>query len=61
MVKNPPANAGDIKKPGFDPWVRKIPWRKAREPTPLSLPGEFPWTEEPGELQSIVSQRVGHD
>ena len=61
MVKNPPANAGDIKRPGFDPWVRKIPWRRVREPTPLSLPGESPWTEEPGELQSVVSQRVGRD
>ena len=25
MVKNQPANAGDIKKPRFDPWVRKTP------------------------------------
>ena len=25
------------------------------------LPREFPWTEEPGGLQSMGSQRVGHD
>ena len=25
----------------FDPWVRKIPWRRERQPTPVSLPGEF--------------------
>ena len=25
------------------------------------LPGEFPWTEEPGGLRSIGSQRIGHD
>ena len=25
---------------GFNPWVRKIPWRRAREPTPAFLPGE---------------------
>ena len=25
------------------------------------LPGGIPWTEEPGGLQSIGSQRVGHD
>ena len=25
------------------------------------LPGEFPWTEEPGRLQSMRSLRVGHD
>ena len=24
----------------FDPWVRKIPWRRAWEPTPVLLPGE---------------------
>ena len=25
---------------GFDPWVRKIPWRSAGQPTPVFLPGE---------------------
>ena len=25
---------------GFDPWVRKIPWRRAWQPTPVLLPGE---------------------
>jgi len=25
VVKNPPANAGDIKRCSFDPWVGKIP------------------------------------
>ena len=25
----------------FDPWVRKIPWRRAWRPTPVFLPGEF--------------------
>ena len=24
---------------GFDPWVGKIPWRRARQPTPIVLPG----------------------
>ena len=40
MVKNPPASAGDIKRHRFDPWVRKIPWRRAWQPTPVFLPGE---------------------
>ena len=26
---------------GFNPWVRKIPWRRAGQPTPVLLPGEF--------------------
>ena len=25
---------------GFDPWVGKIPWRRAWQPTPVFLPGE---------------------
>ena len=45
---------------GFDPWVRKIPWRRAWLPAPVFLPGESPWTEEPGRLQSMGLQRVGH-
>ena len=40
VVKNPPANAGDIKEVGFDPWVGKIPWKRAWQPTPVFLPGE---------------------
>ena len=44
-VNNPPANnAGDS---GFDPWVGKILWRRAWQPT---LAWEIPWTEEPGRL-----------
>ena len=34
---------------------------RAWQPTPVFLPGESPWTEEPGGLQSMGSQRVGHD
>ena len=41
MVKNPHANAGDIRDAGFDPWVRKIPWNRAWQPTPVFLSGEY--------------------
>ena len=27
--------------PGFDPWFRKIPWRRKRQPTPVFLPEKF--------------------
>ena len=40
VVKNSPANVGDIKRCGFDPWVGKIPWRRAWQPTPVFLPRE---------------------
>ena len=56
MVENLPAKI----EPGLNLWVRKIPWRKNCQPTPVFLPGEFhgqrslagysPW-----------DCRVGHD
>ena len=39
VIKNPPASIG-VMRCRFDPWVRKIPWRKAWQPTPVFLPGE---------------------
>ena len=48
-------------RPGFDPWVRKIPWRRLWQPIPVFLPGESPWTEKPGGLQYMGLQRVGHN
>ena len=29
------------KRCGFDPWVRKIPWSRKWQPTPVFLPGKF--------------------
>ena len=37
MVKNLPANAGDV----LNPWVVKIPWNRECQPTPVFLPGKF--------------------
>ena len=39
VIKNLSVKAGDM-RPGFDPWVGKIPWRRAWQPTPVFLPGE---------------------
>ena len=39
MIKNLPANAADIKNM-FEPWVEKIPWRRAWQHTPVFLLGE---------------------
>ena len=50
MVKN---------RPEFNPWVRKIPWRREWQLTPVAR--RIPWTEESGGLQSMGSQRAGHD
>ena len=46
-------------------WVRSLGLQDSMEKemamTPVLLPGESPWTEKPGGLQSIGLQRVGHD
>ena len=41
MVKNPPANAGDIRDTASIPGSRKSPWRRAWQPTLVFLPVEF--------------------
>ena len=43
-------------RPEFEPWGGKIPWRRAWQLTLIFLPGESPWTEEPGKLQSMGSK-----
>jgi len=45
----------------FDTWVRKIPWRRAWQATPVFLPGEARGQRKPGRLQSIGLHSVGHD
>ena len=59
--KEPTCQCKKYKRHGFDPWVRKIPWRRVWQPTPVFLPEESPGTEEPGGLQYIGLQRVEHD
>ena len=48
---------------GFDPRVRKTPWRRVWKPTPVFLPGESHRQRSLADyrLQSMGSQRVGHD
>ena len=45
VVKNSLVSAGDVRDAssiiGFGLWVRKIPWRRAWQPTPIFLLGEF--------------------
>ena len=45
-------------RPGFEPWVGKIPWRREWQPTPVFWPGEFhelygPW----GRKESDMTER----
>ena len=44
VSKESACNAGDPlqhRRPRFDPWVGKIPWRRKWQPTPVFLPEEF--------------------
>ena len=40
VVKNSPDDAGDLRL-RLDPWVWKIPWRRAWQPTPVFMPEVF--------------------
>ena len=57
MVKNPPAMQ--------EIWVRSLGWEDPLEEGMAThtsiLAWRISWTEEPGRLQSMGSQRVGHD
>ena len=49
------------RRPGFDPWVGKIPWRRERLSTPVFWPGEFhglysPW----GHKDSDTTEQLSH-
>ena len=40
--KEPACQCKRHKRCGFEPWIRKIPWRRAWQPTPVFLLGELP-------------------
>ena len=48
------------RRPGFNPWVGKISWRRKWQSTPVFFAREIPKTVEPGKLQSTGLQRVGY-
>ena len=60
VVKNPPANAGDIRDVGSITGSGRCPGGGHGSPLQYSCL-ETPWIEEPGRLQSMGSQRVRHD
>ena len=51
---------------GFDPWVGKIPWRRAWQPTPVFLPGEShgqrcwlaysPWCDKESDMTEVTQR-----
>ena len=61
VVKNLPANAGDSGDMGLILGLGRSPRVRKWQPTLIFLPGEIPWTEERGRLQSMGLQRVRQD
>ena len=59
-VKNPHANAGDVRNVGSIPGLGRSPGGGQATYSSI-LAWRIPWTEEPGGLQSTGSQRVGCD
>ena len=46
------------RRPRFNPWVGKMPWRREWLPTPVFLPGEFHGQRNSGRLQTTWSQSL---
>ena len=59
MVKNMPANEGDASNAGAS-LGQEDPLEKGMASHSSILAWEMPWTQEPGRLQSMGSQRVRH-
>ena len=57
VIKNPSTNEGDIRDVGSIPDLGRAPGKGMA----THLAWRIPWTEEPGGLQSMGSQRVRHD
>ena len=60
VIKNPPANAGNIKGTGLIPALGRSPGGGQATHSSI-LAWRIPWTGEPGTLRSIGSQRGRHD
>ena len=74
--KEPACSAGAVGDARFNLWVRKMPWRRAWQPTPVLLPGEShgqrslaaathkvtkSWTRLNNELHMLKSNPQGND
>ena len=60
VVKNLPTDAGDARDASLVPGLGRSP-EKGMASHSSTLAWKIPWTEGPGRLQSMGSQRVGHD
>ena len=61
MVNNLPANTGGTRDGGLIPGSGRPPGVRNGKPLQCNLARKIPWTEWPGGLLSMGSQRVRHD
>ena len=61
VVKNLPANVGDVRDLGLIPGLGRSPGGGNSNPLQYSCLKKIPWTEEAGGLQSMGLLRVRHD
>ena len=61
MVKNLPTNAGPTGDTGSIPGNQEDPLQEEMATPSSIIAGKIPWTEEPGGLCVMGSQRAGHD
>ena len=54
-------SASQCRKPGFDSWVGKMPWRRKQQPTPVFLPGKSHGQRSLVGYSSWSTQRVGYN
>ena len=60
MVAQTVKNLPEMQETQVQSLGQENPLEKEMKPTLVFFLGESPWTEEPGGLQSVGSQRVGH-
>ena len=53
-------SACQCRRPGFDPWIWKMPWRREWQPTSVFLPGEFHEQRSMASCSPRGLKRVGH-
>ena len=60
-IENPPTNAGDTRDVDLIPGSGRSPGEREMATDSIILAWKISWTEEPGGIQSMGSQRVGRD
>ena len=61
VVKEPACQCGRCKRCRFNSWVKKIPWRRAQQPTPVILPGKSHGQRSLTGYSSWGCKGVGHN